>query len=54
MRKTVGVKPTTYHRRFAAGIALISIVPAAQAGHMGSGAQQRNQIGVNKCLATTR
>ena len=51
MRETVTIKPAAYHRLFAAGVALLGIVPAAQAGHLGNGAQQRNQIGVNKCLA---
>ena len=35
----------------AALIALLGIIPAAQAGHLGNGGQQRTQAVVNRCLA---
>jgi hypothetical protein len=52
MRKTSRINPAK--RVLFAGaaiIALAGIVPAAQAGHMGNGAQQRNMVTVNRCVA---
>jgi hypothetical protein len=54
MRKTDKINPTKYSGLFVAGvafIALIGVVPAAQAGHLGNGGQQRIQAAVNGCLA---
>jgi len=54
MRKRDGIDPTKHNGFLVAGVAfvaLVGIVSPAQSGTMGNGAKQRNQVGVNKCLA---
>ncbi len=49
--RTITAKYSSPAVAAAAFIALLGFGTQAQAGHLGNGAQQRNQVGVNKCLA---